>query len=94
VRILLEFHRKTGHEHPNFRVVMVNYKVLLEAIWKTSKHIEQQLEELGEGLDAESTCDRDCYERLGATTHFPRAPSCEKLSQRRASLQESVPTED
>src|SRR5271165_11448 len=28
------------------------------------------------------------------TTHFPRAPRCEKLSHRRASLPDSFPTED
>ena len=53
VRILMEFQSKTGHEHPDFRVVMANYRVFLEAVGKTSEHIEQQLRELAEGLDSE-----------------------------------------
>ena len=46
VRILIEFQHRTGHEHPNFRVVRANYVRFLEALGKTPAQIEQQLDEL------------------------------------------------
>jgi hypothetical protein len=46
VRILIGFQRRTGHEHPKFRVTLVNYVDLLEALGKTPEQIEQQLHEL------------------------------------------------
>jgi hypothetical protein len=46
VQILIEFQRRTGHEHPDFRVVRANYVDLLEALGKTPDQIEQQLDEL------------------------------------------------
>jgi hypothetical protein len=46
VQILIGFHRQTGHEHPNFRVILTNYLVLLEAMGRTQSQIEQQLDEL------------------------------------------------
>jgi hypothetical protein len=46
VQILIEFRRRTGHEHPNFRVGQANYVGLLEALGRTPDEIEQQLHEL------------------------------------------------
>jgi tetratricopeptide (TPR) repeat protein len=46
VQILIEFQRRTGHEHPNFRIVLVNYVGLLEALGKTPDQFEQRLDEL------------------------------------------------
>ena len=46
VQILIEFRRRTGHEHPNFRVGRANYVGLLEALGRTPDEIEQQLDEL------------------------------------------------
>jgi tetratricopeptide (TPR) repeat protein len=46
VQILIDFHRRTGHEHPNLLAVVTNYWGLLEALGKTPKQIEQQLVEL------------------------------------------------
>jgi tetratricopeptide (TPR) repeat protein len=53
VQILIEFRRTTGHEHPNFRDDRDNYRVLLEAMGKTSDEIEQQLQELTRPLRRE-----------------------------------------
>ena len=46
VQILIEFQRRTGHEHPNFRVVAANYRDLLEAVGKTPEQVEAQVDEL------------------------------------------------
>jgi Tfp pilus assembly protein PilF len=46
VRILIELQRRTGYEHPNFRLLMDNYRGLLQAIGKTPEQIERQLHEL------------------------------------------------
>jgi len=46
VQILIEFWRRTGHEHPNFRVGLDNYRRLLQAMGKTPDQIERQLQEL------------------------------------------------
>ena len=46
VQILIEFQRRTGHEHPNLRAGLANYVGLLEALGKTPDQIEQQLREL------------------------------------------------
>jgi hypothetical protein len=40
VQILTEFQRRTGHEHPNFRVARANYVALLEALRKTPDQVE------------------------------------------------------
>jgi hypothetical protein len=62
VQILVEFQRRTGHEHPNFRLFLENYRHLnyrsfrlflddydgsrLKALWKTLSQIKQQLHKL------------------------------------------------
>jgi hypothetical protein len=46
VQILIEFRRRTGYEHPNFRAGRANYSDLLEALGITPDQIEQQLDEL------------------------------------------------
>jgi hypothetical protein len=46
VQILIEFQRRTGHEHPDFRAVRANYVDLLEALGKTRNQIKQQLHKL------------------------------------------------
>ena len=45
VQILIEFERRTGHEHPDSRTVRANYVGLLEAVGKTPEQIEQQWHE-------------------------------------------------
>jgi tetratricopeptide (TPR) repeat protein len=45
VQILIEFQRRTGHEHPNLRAGLANYRGLLEALGKTPEQIEQQVHE-------------------------------------------------
>ena len=40
VQILIEFQRRTGHEHPNFRVTRANYYGLLEELGKTPDQVE------------------------------------------------------
>jgi hypothetical protein len=45
-RILVEFVRSTGHEHPRLRDVLANCRELLEAQGKTSDQIEQELNDL------------------------------------------------
>ncbi len=45
-QILIEFERRTGHEHPHLRIVIANYRGLLEALEKTPDQIEQDLSEL------------------------------------------------
>jgi hypothetical protein len=46
VQILIEFRRRTGHEHPNLRADLANYRGLLQALGKTPEQIEQQVDEL------------------------------------------------
>jgi tetratricopeptide (TPR) repeat protein len=46
VQVLIEFQRRTGHEHPNFGVAVANYVALLQALGKTPEQIGQQLHEL------------------------------------------------
>jgi tetratricopeptide (TPR) repeat protein len=46
IQILIEFQRRAGHEHPNFRVFRANYIYFLEALERTPDQIEQQLDEL------------------------------------------------
>jgi hypothetical protein len=48
VLILVEFERRTGHEHPNFRAGLANYQGLLAAMGKTPEEIEQQSSQLDE----------------------------------------------
>ena len=49
--ILISFQKKTGHEHPNFRVIRANYMAFLQAMGKTPDQIEQHLQSLVEGRD-------------------------------------------
>ena len=44
--ILINFRRRTGHEHPNLRIVLGNYRVSLQVLGKTPDQIEQQLDDL------------------------------------------------
>ena len=46
MQILIEFQRRTGHEHPDFPRLLANYRRLLEAMGKTPEQIKQQLNEL------------------------------------------------
>jgi hypothetical protein len=46
VQILIEFQHRTGHEYPDFRVVLAKYVDFLEALGKTPDQIEQRLDEL------------------------------------------------
>jgi hypothetical protein len=55
VRNLIEFQRRTGHEHPNLRVVRANYVRFLEALGKTPDQIKQQLDELISSPRSEGT---------------------------------------
>ena len=55
VRIVTEFQRETGHEHPNYRVFLANYQVALTEMGTTPEQIEQRLRELAEGLDPGGT---------------------------------------
>jgi len=55
VQILIEFRRKTGHEHPCFRLYCDNYRLALQAMGKTSDQIEQQLEGLARPQRPEGT---------------------------------------
>ena len=53
--ILVEFTRRTGHEHPHFNVGLSNYRGLLEALGKTPDQIRQRLRELDDSLDADDS---------------------------------------
>jgi tetratricopeptide (TPR) repeat protein len=55
VQILIEFGRRTGHEHPNFGVFGDNYVALLQALGKTPEQIEQQVRALDESLGSEGS---------------------------------------
>ncbi len=46
LKILIEFERRTGHEHPNFRAGVANYRGLLQAPAKTPAQIEQDVDDL------------------------------------------------
>ena len=54
-QILIEFRRQTGHEHPNFRLFLVNYRNLLKTLGKTPEQIERQVRELLESLRPEGS---------------------------------------
>ena len=43
--ILLEFTRRTGHEHPNRRAVVANYASLLQAMGRSEAEILKVFEE-------------------------------------------------
>ncbi len=45
-QILIEFERRTGHEHPQLHGVLANYRGLLAALEKPPDQIEQDLSEL------------------------------------------------
>ncbi len=45
-QILIEFERRTGHEHPRHQLVHTNYRILLGALGKTSDQIEHELNDL------------------------------------------------
>ena len=45
-RSWIDFQRRTGHQHPNFRVGRENYVGFLESTGKTPEQIEQHLDEL------------------------------------------------
>jgi tetratricopeptide (TPR) repeat protein len=58
-QILVEFRRRTGHEHRNFRSTLASYRGLLQALGKTPDQIEQQVSDLKrrphpEGLESSS----------------------------------------
>jgi tetratricopeptide (TPR) repeat protein len=55
LQILIEFQRRTGHEHPNLRVGGANYLRLLEALGKTPDQIKQQWDELTRPPHSEGT---------------------------------------
>ena len=44
--ILWEFQRQTGHEHPNFQVVLANYVVVLKELRRTPEEIELAIRDL------------------------------------------------
>ncbi len=46
VQILIEFERRTGHEHPHLHDALANYRGLLAALEKTPDQIEQDLSDL------------------------------------------------
>jgi tetratricopeptide (TPR) repeat protein len=46
LQILIEFQRRTGHQHPNFRAGRENYVDFLESMGKTPEQIEQHLDAL------------------------------------------------
>jgi tetratricopeptide (TPR) repeat protein len=46
VQILIEFRRRTGHEHSDFRAVGHTYVALLHALGKTPEQIQKQVHEL------------------------------------------------
>jgi tetratricopeptide (TPR) repeat protein len=45
--ILLQFNRTTGHEHPNLRAAIENYRSLLAAMGQTPEQIRARLDEIG-----------------------------------------------
>ncbi len=45
-QILIEFERRTGHEHPHLQGALANYRGLLAALEKTPDQIEQDLSEM------------------------------------------------
>ena len=53
IPIMILFQRRTGHEHPRGRLVLNNYRVLLQVLGKTTEQIEQQLRELDESVLSE-----------------------------------------
>jgi tetratricopeptide (TPR) repeat protein len=55
VQILIEFRQRTGHEHPSFDAVRVNYRNLLKALGNTPDQIEQHFHELVEPLGSEGS---------------------------------------
>ena len=55
VQIWIEFRRRTGHEHLNFRVGLANYHYFLQAMGRTPEEIEQQLDELIRPPDPENS---------------------------------------
>ncbi|HEV7669417.1 MAG TPA: tetratricopeptide repeat protein [Thermoanaerobaculia bacterium] len=46
LKILLEFGRRTGHEHPNLRAARANYAALLEEMGKSPAEVETAMESL------------------------------------------------
>jgi tetratricopeptide (TPR) repeat protein len=48
VRILIAFRRRTGHEHPHFRVVQANHVGALQAMGKTPDQVRQHLDTLND----------------------------------------------
>ena len=46
MQILIEFQRRTGHEHPKFRVTRANYVGLLKTLGKTPDQIAEPWDEL------------------------------------------------
>jgi hypothetical protein len=55
VRILIAFRRKSGHEHPDFRTGLANYRELLEASGRSPDEIERRLSELDDWLGSEDS---------------------------------------
>ena len=47
VQILIEFRRRTGHEHPNFPTGLDNYRGLLQTLRKTPQEIDEQVVRAG-----------------------------------------------
>ncbi len=46
LQILIDFQRRTGHEHPNFRRGLANYRAILQALGKMPDQIEELLGDL------------------------------------------------
>ncbi len=46
LQILIEFERRTGHEHPNFCSGLANYRGFLQALGKAPAQIEQDVDDL------------------------------------------------
>ena len=51
VRVFSEFQRTTGHEHPQFRVAMENYRELLPMLKLSESEIAARIKAAGEGTD-------------------------------------------
>ncbi len=50
LQILIDFQRRTGHEHPNSRGCVANFRAFLEALGKTPDQIEEEVDELSRRL--------------------------------------------
>ncbi len=56
VQILIEFQRRTEHEHPKYCLYLDNYRRLLKALKRTPEQIEQQVHQLTIFLHSDGPC--------------------------------------